>query len=147
MITAIRKIIRKFLGKYYKFEKKVDLFFLILLLTSTSYSIIFLKNNNQNFFLANILYVFGFFVIIIKLYSKSVSNQRLQILDLICTLNYHEKLKGAEIGVLFGDYSKTILERINHNKCIIEKLYLIDEWKVSNDYTHGERERGGGGAC
>lgn len=40
--------------------------------------------------------------------------------------------------MLFGDYSKTILERINHNKCIIEKLYLIDEWKVSNDYTHGQ---------
>ena len=102
----------------------------------------FFKNNNQNFFLANILYVFGFFIIIIKFYSKSVSNQRLQILDLICTLNYHEKLKGAEIGVLFGEYSKTILERINHNNCKIEKLYLIDEWKVSNDYTHGEKKVG-----
>jgi len=115
------------------------------LLSSTSYSIIFLKNNDQNFFLANILYVFGFFIIIIKLYSKSVPNQRLQILDLICTLNYHEKLKGAEIGVLFGDYSKTILERINHNKCIIEKLYLIDEWKFSKDYTHGASGGGGKG--
>lgn len=138
----LKPYLKKLLRKYYKIEKYVDNSYIIVL---TVFFLVFLsKFNSTNsqiigfkiFGALLFLVVLGFILLKIKEISKSVSNQRLNILDSICTLNYHELLIGVEVGVLYGDYSQTILDRIEHNNCKLSKLILVDKWKNDETYIH-----------
>ena len=138
-MKLIKDYLKKILREYHYITKYLDyaylslllLFFLIFIFQIIIYNKQVIKFES----IGILLLAFCFLLSKIKELFKSVSNQRLDILDLICTLNHHEELRGVEVGVLSGDYSQIILDRIKHNNCKFNKLSLVDKWEEYIEIT------------